>query len=150
MIVIAAVLNPAKIQVFVEPFGLLWFALSDTVCAVQDYCSGNFFGGKVRVTLRINMWQPPLEATIADIVGQGVMRVSAYPLKGGALTVSAAGEMVQTQLVAHGAKMSHAKSTSDHLVQTVGCCEKGLGPQGCLGTAQGTCVQIEYCAYKVP
>ena len=118
--VTGAQVTTARVQVLVEPFGLLWFAPSDTVQNLLVYCSDTFFGGKVRLTLRINMWQPPLDATIADVCVSGVLRISAYPLRGGALTVSAAEEMVQNQLVAHGATVSHAKSTADHLLQVVG------------------------------
>ena len=110
----------ARVQVLVEPFGLLWLDPTATVHELLHFCSEKFFGGKVCVTLRINMWQPSPGATIAEICMLGVMRIFVYPLKGGALTVSAAEEMVQNQLVAHGATVSHAKSTADHLVQTVG------------------------------
>lgn len=50
----------------------------------------------------------------------GVIRASVFLLKGGALTVSAAEEVIQEQLVAHGASVANAKTTAHLLVQTVG------------------------------
>ena len=136
------------VQVLIEPFGLLRVAASDSIAAVQDYCSARFFGGKAEITLRINMWQPPLEATIVMVQGYGVLRAFTFPLKGGALTVSAAEEVVQNQLVAHGATLPHAKSTADHLLQTAGLTAVKKARQ--LKTLASQCDIVIHCTGQIP
>ena len=107
-------------QFLVEPFGLLWFDPFTTLAQVQKYCSLRFFGGTAEVVLRVNNQLLRLDAPICWADGIGILRGSVYPLKGGVLTVGAAEEMIQEHLVGHGASVSHAKSTADHLVHTAG------------------------------
>ena len=110
-------------QFQVEPFGFVWFDPAATLADLKHYCSEMFFQGTVEVTLRVNN-QVLSDDTMVGVANCiGVIRGSIYPLKGGVLsnlTPSAAEELLQEQLVGHGASLAHAKSTADQLVQTAG------------------------------
>lgn len=110
-------------QFQVEPFGFVWFDPAATLAELKQYYSEVFFQGLVDVTLRINN-QILCDDTLVGVANRtGVIRGSIYPMKGGVLsnlTPSAAEELLQEQLVGHGASLAHAKSTADLLVQTAG------------------------------
>ena len=108
-------------QYRVEPFGFLYLDPMMTVLEVRQFLARRFFAGRVEVFLRamgLSVADDQIWAW-ADLLGP--LRAHMFPLKGGGLmTVSAAEELLQEQLVAHGAMLASAKTTATTFVETVG------------------------------
>ena len=108
-------------QYCIEPFGLLRL---DPLMKVRDltrFLALRFFGGRTEVFLRASGLAIPDNQSLAWADLLGPLRAQVFPLKGGgAMTVSAAEELLQEQLVGHGATLSSAKVTASKVVETVG------------------------------
>ena len=94
-------------QYRVEPFGLLYLDPMMTVKELRQFLAMLLRAMGLSVTDdQVLAW--------ADLLGP--LRAQVFPL----VTVSAAEELLQEQLVAHGAMLSSAKTTATTFVETVG------------------------------
>ena len=108
-------------QYRVEPFGFLYLDPMMTVREVRQFLATRFFAGRVEVFLRAMGLGVADDQILAWADLLGPLRAHMFPLKGGGLmTVSAAEELLQEQLVAHGAILASAKTTATTFVETVG------------------------------
>ena len=108
-------------QYRVEPFGFLHLDPMMTVQELRQFLAMRFFAGRAEVFLRAMGLSVTDDQVLAWADLLGPLRAQIFPLKGGGLmTVSAAEELLQEQLVAHGAMLSSAKTTATTFVETVG------------------------------
>ena len=108
-------------QYRVEPFGFLHLDPMMTVQELRQFLAMRFFAGRAEVFLRAMGLSVTDDQALAWADLLGPLRAQIFPLKGGGLmTVSAAEELLQEQLVAHGAMLSSAKTTATTFVETVG------------------------------
>ena len=92
-----------------------------TVQELRYFLAMRFFAGRVEVFVRAMGLSVTDDQVLAWADLLGPLRAQIFPLKGGGLmTVSAAEELLQEQLVAHGATLSSAKTTATTFVETVG------------------------------
>ena len=105
-------------QYRVEPFGLLYLDPMVTVKELRQFLAMRFFAGRVEVFLRAMGLSVTDDQVLAWADLLGPLRAQVFPLKGGGLmTVSAAEELLQEQLVAHGAMLSSAKTSATTFVE---------------------------------
>ena len=129
-------------QYRVEPFGFLYLDPMMSIQEVRHFLALRFFAGRVAVFLRAMGLSVADDQILAWADLLGPLRAHMFPLKGGGLmTVSAAEELLQEQLVAHGAMLASAKTTATAFVETVGLAavKKAL-------EAKDTWVQLKHLA----
>eukprot|EP00438_Fugacium_kawagutii_P035419 Skav202009 [mRNA] locus=scaffold1829:120856:132547:- [translate_table: standard] len=107
-------------QVFIEPYGAFTLDPMTRVSIVARMISDLRFGGRASVRLTCNgkLLSPELFIGYADSLG--VLRAKVFALPGGAPSLAAQMENLQTLLVQHGHPASTSKAKSDEIFNKLG------------------------------
>eukprot|EP00438_Fugacium_kawagutii_P008451 Skav217432 [mRNA] locus=scaffold1729:255000:261242:+ [translate_table: standard] len=107
-------------RIWIEPYGQFSLDPVSRVGEVANMLSLQYFAGRASVRLTCNGRLIPPEVSICSANQHGVLRARVFALPGGAPSLAAQMEALQTLLVQHGHPASSSKAKSDEVYNKLG------------------------------